>query len=85
VCVTADDQFGHQRGVGQGKGQQQVDQQEGGTAVAGGLGGETPDIAQAHRAAGGCHYKAKTRAEFTSSGCHRDPWVISLLLVGSLA
>ena len=70
VGVAPDDQLRHQGRVGQQEGEEQVDQQEGGTAVAGGLGRETPDIAETDGAAGGGHDKPEAGAEFTPWCCH---------------
>ena len=58
--VPAYDQFRHQGGVGQGKGDDEIDQQESGAAVAGSLGRKAPDIAEPDGAARRRHNEAET-------------------------
>ena len=47
--MAANNQLGHQRRIGQQKGQDKVHHQKGSTAIFGGIGGEAPDISQTDR------------------------------------
>ncbi len=51
--MAADGQLRHQGRVGQGEGQNEINDDERGAAVIGGVGGKAPDVAESHRGAGG--------------------------------
>ena len=72
VSVAANDELSHKCRVGEGESEKEVNQQEGSTAIAGGLGRETPDIAESDSAARGSHNKAKARAELAAGRSHKE-------------
>ena len=73
------DEFSHQGGIGKGKSQSEINQEEGRSPVTRRLRGETPDIAEADGTAGGSHDKTEPGTEFSTGGCHETPNRYSLL------
>jgi hypothetical protein len=58
--VAPDDEFGHQRRMGQSVCKQEVYENEGSPAIAGGIGRESPDIAETNGGTRGRHQKTET-------------------------
>jgi hypothetical protein len=76
VGVATYDQLGHQGGVSQRKGNEQVHEKESRAAVTCSLCGKAPNIPQPDSTACRGHNKAKPGTEFASCGSHNTTLLV---------
>ena len=75
VCMAPDEEFSHEGGVGQHKGQNEISEQECGAAVARSLRRKAPDIPKPHGRTRCRQNEAQPRSKFTACCRHRLPQI----------